>query len=267
MYSWVELVFDLLKAFAWPVFLAVILLAFKKELIAAAVFLGNRVHEKRLRTPDGRISPRTDAADSQQEDVSPVAMKATARDYATPEMSKSVANPIFTFGFYKLKANDTPRTTKELDVIYEPEYKHTMDSSYPIGQKVEFAIINFSRNTIHFPLCAVQFPASFKHLDTKHPEKKIRTINSNLWGMGGRLTELREISSDTIEMSSVPKRSLSPGEVIRFFLRFNLPNENREFRLKMTCSAQGVPEQSSDLMLRVMEVYNSFSISEIRGLK
>lgn len=266
-YWWTKLFIDLVKEAAWPIFFLILLLIivprYKMEIYGIFKFFASLIQKRGVKTPYVEIPPETDPG-SKKEDVTPAAM-GTEVDYKEDrarELAEQIAKTRIAekekipeldviLGFYQEGKKNVPVLTTTLEVTYQPQYKDIDGVRYVIGQKVEFMVVNFSTTKVlKYPHVAVEFPSKFKHLDTAHPDRGNRTTNSNLWGMGGRLTQLEDKpSSGTTEISSIPKRQLEPGEGIRFFIRFELPNETKNYNLKMRSG-----DVSQDLTLRVKKL-------------
>ena len=78
-------------------------------------------------------------------------------------------------------------------------------------------------------------------------------INSDLWGIGGISTELVDIPPATTEISGLLGRRLVPDQMIRFFIRFNIPKEKANFRLIMKFRAEGIDEIQRELDLNTIQ--------------
>jgi len=264
-YWWTKLFIDLLKDAAWPIFFLILLLIivprYKTEIYGVFKFFASLIQKRGVKTPYGEIPPETDLPGSNSGDVTPATegTEVLYKEDRARELAEQIAKGRIAekekipkldviLGFYQEGTKDVPVITTTLEVTYQPEYKDIDGVRYAIGQKIEFMIVNFSASKVlKYPQVAVEFPSKFKHLNTAHPDRGYRTTNSNLWGMGGRLTQLEDKpSSETIEISSIPKRQLEPGEGIRFFIRFQLPNETKNYNLKMRSQ-----DVSQDLTLRV----------------
>jgi len=154
------------------------------------------------------------------------------------------------FGWLKTKG-DIVEVTKELEITCDPEIMTFENKPYPIGQQLHFAVVNGTSKDLVYPLCSIEFTSQFKHLHTENPATGIRTINSDLWGMSGRLTELQDISISTMEISSILARVLRPGQFVKFFVRFELPKNDAKYNLRMKLKAKEKPEETKNLILKV----------------
>lgn len=139
----------------------------------------------------------------------------------------------------------------KIEVSRKPEVKYFETKNYMIGQCLNFAVINGTSDDLKFPLCFIDFPSKFKHIHTEKPESGVRSISSDLWGMSGQLTELREMSLERMELSSVLASVLNPGQPVRFFLRFDLPDSDANYKIQMKLKAEGKPVLTQGLILKV----------------
>lgn len=154
------------------------------------------------------------------------------------------------FGWLQMK-EDVMEVTNELEVIREPDERSFENRTYQIGQKHYFAVINGSSEDLVYPFCSIEFPSRSKHLQTENPATGLRTIKSDLRGMSGRLTELRDLSLSKMEISSILPRVLKPSQLVRFFVRFDFPETTASYNLQMRLKAVGISEITKDLTLKV----------------
>ena len=254
-FLWTEMFIDLFKAMIWPLFIVLLICLFKKTINKLIRIFVKRFARDSVKIGHGQTyvsleqhddPPSTKEKDRLRAELLPPEDNIDKRLKRRPPGYLSLAIG----GFFKY-FNGSSMISQEMEIPYAPWIKEAEGKSYEIGQKVEFSIFNISKEDLEFPLCAVEFPRSFMHLDTEHPESGRLTINSDLWGMGRRSTQLREISDETMEISSVPTRVLKPNEGLRFFVRFNLPNITKEYTLRIKFGRMGKEEESSYLLLKV----------------
>jgi len=69
--------------------------------------------------------------------------------------------------------------------------------------------------------------------------------------MSAQLTELRDISPSRTEISSILARVIRPGQFVRFFVRFDLPDNEAKYNLRMKLREEGKQETTKDLILKV----------------
>jgi len=127
----------------------------------------------------------------------------------------------------------------EIHVVYNPSTRKVGEITYNFGQRIYFRIRNDGDQKIFAPLCFVRFSLDFRHLDTNHPESQRWTINSDIWGIGGASTQLKEVSPDELEISGFLGRELKPRDIKTFFIRFNIrekykPLDKKSFKITMT---------------------------------
>lgn len=261
----------LFKAMIWPLFILLLICLFKKTIKKLIRIFVKRFSRDPLKFGYGHAYVGVDRNDD------PPSTKEKDRLRAEPlppednidkllkkrppgELSLAIG------GFFKY-FNGSSMISQKMEVLYDPWLKEIEGKSYEIGQKVEFSIFNITKNDLELPLCAVEFPKSFMHLDTEHPESGRLTINSDLWGMGARLTQLRELSDETMEISSVPTRVLKPNEGLRFFVRFTLPNITKEYILRIKFGRMGKEQESSYLSLKVRKSKKKIKIKLKKKVK
>ena len=242
--KFLELVFDLLKAYAWPIFLVITLILFKRQLINIGVFLGDIIKKRGIGVQHKDTSLRIDPPGTQEKDFS-----ATAIPRLSEEITK-MADGEAEFGWLKTEG-DSVEVTNEIIVSRDPDKRTFENKIYEIGQQLHFAVVNGTTENLIYPVCTIEFTSQFKHLHTDNPAAGTRTINSDLWGMSGRLTELRDISISRTKISSVLARVLSPGQFIKFFVRFELPNYEADYNLLMKLNFGEAQEWTRDLILKV----------------
>ena len=242
-----ELLFDLLKAleaYAWPIFFAFILIYFKKDVINIGIFLSDIIKQRGIGIQHKDTLVRIDPPGTQEKDISPS---------AKPVLHKEImqkADGEVKFGWLQIKG-DSVEVTNELEITRDPDKRFFENKTYEIGQQLHFAVVNGTSENLVYPLCSIEFTSRFKHLHTENPATGIRKINSDLWGMSGQLTELRDISLSRTEISSILARVLRPGQFVKFFVRFELPENVAEYNLRMKLKAGEKPEETKDLILKV----------------
>ena len=239
-----ELIFDLLKGYAWPIFFAVILILFKRQVSNIGIFLSDIIKERGIGIKHRDTSFRIDPPGTQEKDISTL---------PTPGAHKEItqkADGEVKFGWLKTEG-DNAVVTNELEITRDPDKRTFENKTYAIGQQLYFAVANGTSENLVYPFCSIEFTSQFKHLHTENPATAIRTINSDLWGMSGRLTELRDISLSRTEISSILARVLKPGEFLKFFVRFELPENEAKYNLTMKLRAVEKPEITKDLILKV----------------
>ncbi len=62
---------------------------------------------------------------------------------------------------------------------------------------------------------------------------------------------MRDVSLSRTEISSILARVLRPGDFVRFFVRFDLPDATATYNLRLKLKAMDVPEITRDLSLKV----------------
>ncbi len=154
------------------------------------------------------------------------------------------------FGWLRTEG-DIVEVTNELIITRDPDKRTFENKTYEIGQQLHFAVVNGTSKNLEYPLCSIEFTSRFKHLHTENPATGIRTINSDLWGMSGQLTELRDTSLSRTEISSILARVLKQGQFVRFFVRFDFPGNEAEYNLRMKLKVEGKSEMTKDLILKV----------------
>jgi len=239
------LIFDLLKAYAWPIFFAAILILFKAQVINIGTFFSDIIKERGIGIKHKDTSLRIDPPDTQEKDISQLKPKPVPLKEITNKEDGQVK-----FGWLKMK-DGIMEVTNELEITRDPDEKVFENRTYMIGQQHHFAVINSTSEDLVYPLCSIEFTSSFKHLHTENPATGIRTINSDLWGMSAQLTELRDISPSRTEISSILARVIRPGQFVRFFVRFDLPDNEVEYNLRMKLREEGKREITKDLILKV----------------
>jgi hypothetical protein len=242
--KFIELIFDLLKAYAWPIFFVFTLIFFKRQLINIGAFLGDIIKKRGIGVQHKDTSLRIDPPGTQEKDFS-----ATAIPGLREEITR-MADGEAEFGWLKTEG-DSVEVTNELIVTRDPDKRTIENKTYEIGQQLHFAVVNGTTENLIYPICSIEFTSQFKHLHTENPAAGMRTINSDLWGMSGRLTELRDITISRTEISSVLARVLSPGQFVKFFVRFELPNYEADYNLRMKLKSGEAPERTKDLILKV----------------
>ncbi|MFC1798367.1 hypothetical protein ACFLZL_00985 [Thermodesulfobacteriota bacterium] len=260
--SELESITELLKAYAWPLFFLVLALIFYSHILKAFTFFGELIKDRGVigKYGDSEFKiPRSDPDDTKQKLTKEVREKVFSSSSSSPSESSSISDHSPTManigldeaihmgfgivGTNGLEINDF------FNINYNPDMRTVDLKHYETGQRVYFAIKNISNIELFAPLCFVQFPSKFKHLSMDNPEAGIMTINSELWGIGGISTELIDLNSDTSSISGFIGRQLTPGQVARFFIRFNIPDTKNEFNIVMKLKAEGYEEIEKQLVL------------------
>jgi hypothetical protein len=239
-----ELIIDFLKAYAWPIFFTTTLLIFKKQVVNIGSFLGNIIAERGIGIQHKDTSLRIDPPGTQEKDVS-----LSAETIPHKEIEQGVSGDI-KFGFLETKGI-SEEVTDEVEITRDLDQMTFENKTYETGQRVYFAVVNDTSDNLVLPLCHIEFPAAFKHLNTENPATGVLTINSELWGLSGRFTELKEVSLSRTEISGILARVLKPGEFVRFFVRFNIPKNEFKFDLQMKLKAVDEQERKKDLTIKV----------------
>lgn len=239
-----ELIVDLLKAYAWPIFFTVILILFKKQVANIGAFVRDIINERGMRIQHKDTSVRIDPPGTQEKDISSPA-KAITRKETVQRVKGEVQ-----FGWLEM-IGDNVDVTDEVEVTRDPDKMTFENETYETGQRCYFAVVNNTSDDLVSPLCSIEFPTQFMHLNMENPATGIKTINSELWGMSGQLTELQEVSLSRIEISSILARVLKPGAFVRFFVRFDIPGNKSKFVLQMRLKVDGKSEIKKALTLKV----------------
>lgn len=239
-----ELIIDLLKAYAWPIFLTAILILFKKQVLNIGSFFGNIIEKRGIGIQHKETSVRIDPPGTQEKDVS-----LPSKTISHKEIEKRRSGEV-KFGFMEMKGTNAV-VTSEVEITRSLDHMIFEDKTYETGQRLYFAVVNDTPDNLVFPLCSIEFPAAFKHLNLENPATGIRTINSELWGLSGRFAELQDVSLSRTEISGVLARVLKPGAFVRFFVRFDIPENEFKFDLQMKLKACDKEEIAKDLILKV----------------
>lgn len=239
-----ELIVDLLKAYAWPIFFSVTLILFKKQVGNIGTFLRDVIKERGIGIQHKDTSVRIDPPGTQEKDIS-----SSAKAIIHKETEQKVSGEV-KFGWPKIEG-DSVEVTNEEEYTRDPDKITFENKTYVTGQRFYFAVVNDTSDDLVLPLCSIEFPSRFKHLNMENPATGIRTINSELWGISGPFTKLQEVSLSRTEISGILARVLKPGAFVRFFVRFDIPENESKFNLKMKLKAAGESEIKKDLILKV----------------
>ncbi|OGP86035.1 MAG: hypothetical protein A2Z08_07165 [Deltaproteobacteria bacterium RBG_16_54_11] len=266
MDSFLDFLINLIQVIKWPLLVYLLFGLFKKDVQKTLKAFSERLKRggMELGASKNGVKLKIDDIGTKATDVPEPAKplpKADESRLPLLEAKPSGHLPPMMGGFFESLPGGSFLIQK-MEVLYDPWLKEAEGKIYELGQKVEFSILNFTKNGFEFPLCAVEFPKSFMHLDTEHPESGRLTINSDLWGLGGQLTQLRELSDEMMEISSVPTRILKSNEGLRFFVRFNLPNITKEYTLRIKFGRMGQVEESSNLLLNVRKSKKKIKIKK-----
>jgi len=258
--SVLESITELLKAYAWPIFFVVLIFRFKDHILKVFTFFGELIRSRGLRgkygdselqippvDPDSTKQKLTKEVREEVFSSSSSSSISSSSDYSSSAPNNELDESIH-MGFGTARTNGL-EITDFLNIHYNPEIKTVGVNHYTIGQRVYFAINNISSEELFAPLCFVQFSSEFKHLSTENPETGTMTINSTLWGIGGISTELIDLNSETSEISGFIGRQLKPGQIARFFIRFNIPDTKNQFNIVMKLKAEGYDEIKRKLVL------------------
>lgn len=239
-----ELIFDLRKAYAWPIFFTVILILFKKQVANIGTFVRDIINERGIGIQHKDTSVRIDPPGTQEKDISSSAKAITHKE------TEQRVNGDVQFGWLKM-IGDSVDVTDEVEITRDPDKMTFENKTYETGQRFYFAVVNDTSDNLVSPLCSIEFPTRFMHLNIENPATGIRTINSELWGISGGLSELQEVSLSRTEISGILARVLKPGAFVRFFVRFDIPENEPKFVLQMKLKADGKSEINKDLTLKV----------------
>jgi hypothetical protein len=239
-----ELIIDLLKAYAWPMFFTATLILYKKQVVSIGSFLGDIIAERGIGIHHKDTSLRIDPPGTQGKDVS-----LSAETIPHKEIEQGVSGKV-KFGFIETKGINAEVTDK-IEITRNLEQITFENKPYDIGQRVYFAVVNDTSDNLFLPLCHIKFPAAFKHLNTENPANGVKTINSELWGLSGRFARLQEVSPSRTEISGLLARVLKPGEFVQFFVRFNIPKNEPKFDLRMKLKSGDKPEIEKNLTITV----------------
>ena len=251
--SYLESITELLKAYAWPIFLFIIILLFKDPIFKIGAFFRELIKSRGLKGKYKNseiLIPPDDPETTKQRSVDEVRDKV----FSSLSLSSSYVgvDESIIMGFGVVSTKDF-EIAGNLNIHWNPDMKTVNGNHYEIGQRVYFAIKNISDIEFRSPLCAVQFPSTFTHLSTESPETGKMTINSDLWGIGGASTELRDLNSGITEISAFLGRVLRPGQLARFFIRLNIPNEKGNFKLIMKFRTERKDEIHRELNLIISQ--------------
>jgi hypothetical protein len=258
--STLESLTELLKAYAWPLFFIVLILMYKAHILKAFTFFGELIRSRGLRgkygdseleiPPDDPDNTKQKLTKKVREEIfsSSSSSSSSSASVHSPRMSNNGLDKSIHMGFGIVSTNGLD-ITDYLNINFNPEMKTVFPDHYSIGQKVYFAIKNISNMELFSPLCSIRFPSKFKHLSTENPETGIMTINSELWGIGGISTELVDLNSEISEISGFIGRQLKPGQVARFFIRFNIPDTKNRFNIVMKFKAEEFDQIEQELAL------------------
>lgn len=260
--SALESITELLKAYAWQLFFLILVFKFKAQILNTFTFFGELIKTRGVSGKYGDSEfqiPPGDPDNTKQKLTKKVkenifsssssnSSESSSISDSSPNMANNGLVELIHMGFGTVRSNGV-EITDFLNINYNPDMKTVGVNHYCTGQRVYFAIKNISNMELFAPLCFVQFPSKFKHLSMDNPETGIMTINSELWGIGGISTELIDLNSETSTISGFIGRQLKPGQVARFFIRFNIPDTNNRFNIVMKLKAEGYDEIETKLVL------------------
>lgn len=273
-------IIDLLKAYAWPIFLSIVIFKFYGHILNFFKFFAGLIKDRGLSGKYRDYELQINAGDPDtakqkltkkvKEDTFISSLSSTSPSSSSPSSSSTSSssttttttppNPsYYSYGNseyenlvrmgFGIVDKDGFQITNQLFIKYDPEIKNFSSIQYNIGQKLIFALQNLLDTEIYAPLCQIQFPSKFKHLSTEKPETGIMTINSELWGIGGISTELVDLNAELSELSGFLGRSLKPGQIARFFIRFKIPETKDSFDITMKLRTENYNEMETKLTL------------------
>jgi hypothetical protein len=276
-------IIDLLKAYAWPIFLFIVILKFYGHILNFFKFFAELIrdrgfsgrygnYELQIRPGDPDTAKQklsnkvredtfiSSLASTSPSSLSPHSTSTTSTSSTTTTTTTQPPNSLdknyniieyqnsIRMGFGIVNKNGF-EIIDQLSTRCDPEIKIVAGIEYNIGQKVNFAVQNLFGTELFSPFLQIQFPSKFKHLSTENPEKGIMTINSELWGIGGISTELIDLNAELSELSCFLGRRLKPGQIARFFIRFKLPDEKESFNVIMKLKPENYGQIEIKLLL------------------
>ncbi len=134
------------KLAQWPIFLTVILLVFRKQVIDVGAFLRDVLRDRGIGIQYKARSIRIDPPGTQAKDISP-----PEPEPKLPPLKKiPPAGGEIDFGWLRMK-EDVRDVANEVEVVREPDQKPFGNRTYQIGQRLYFAIVNGSPKDLVYP--------------------------------------------------------------------------------------------------------------------